>query len=202
MNSDYTVPIIQGTPVPPAGGQQYQQYNKEPYGEPYGEPTGVFNQQETTINFGNPGIQQHQQQPNQFRDPIWAIAFLVHLAGMLFLIFANIANAEGGGGGDAASYTGIYTLIAIAAAVSIGFSTGSIALMTRYPTEMVKAGLIFSVVLMGAVALSLILAGGMFGIIFGIFMFGITIYYVKIVWQRIPFAASEYLLLLFVPCME
>jgi len=189
MNSDYTVPIIQGTPVPPAGGQQYQQYNKEPYGEPYGEPTGVFNQQETTISFGNPGIQQHQQQPNQFRDPIWAIAFLVHLAGMLFLIFANIANAEGGGGGDAASYTGIYTLIAIAAAVSIGFSTGSIALMTRYPTEMVKAGLIFSVVLMGAVALSLILAGGMFGIIFGIFMFGITIYYVKIVWQRIPFAA-------------
>ncbi len=194
MSSDYSIPIIQGTPVPPPGGQQYQQYAKQSY-EPtsagYSNNAGVsYTNQDATISFGNPV--QHQQQSNQFRDVIWAILFLGHLAVMFFLISANLAN--GGEGGDAAagSFSGIYTLIAISAAVSIGFSTVSIALMTRFPTEMVKAGLIFSVALMGAVALSLILAGGLFGALFGVFMFAITAYYVKIVWQRIPFAASEY----------
>lgn len=191
MNSDYSIPIIRGTPVPPPGGQQYQPYAKSSY-----EPTSAgysnntsYNDQDATINFDNPIQHQQQQQPNQFKDAIWAIAFLAHLAGILFLISVNLAN--GGNGGDAAagSYSGIYTLIAIAAAVAIGFSTASIALMTRYPTEMVKAGLIFSVGLMGVIALSMILAGGLFGAIFGVFMFAITIYYVKIVWEKIPFAA-------------
>lgn len=185
MNSDYSIPIIQGTPVPAPGGQPY---NKNSYNEP---TTASFqNNQEatTTINFDNHAA---QQQPNQFQDVIWAVFFVLHLAGMIFLISMNLANGDNGGEGAAAagSFTGVYALIAIAVLVSVGFSTASIALMMRYPTEMVKAGLIFSVFLVGAMALSLVLAGGLFGALFGIFIFAITAYYVKIVWPRIPFAA-------------
>jgi hypothetical protein len=183
MNSDYSIPIIQGTPVAHPGGQQ--QYSKNSY-----EPTSNSFQNDPEVNFSNAGqFQQHQQQPNQFQDAIWAVAFVLHLAGMIFLISTNIAGGEGGGDVAAGSYTGLYALIAIAVAVSVGLSTAAIALMMRYPTEMVKAGLVFSVILMGVVALVLLLMGGLFGALIGIFIFAITAYYVKLVWSRIPFAA-------------
>jgi len=183
MNSEYSIPIIQGTPVPGPGGQ--------PYGKNSYEPTTAAYVDQETAHFGNDfAPQPQQQQPNQYRDVVWAIAFVIHLAGMFFLISMNLANADGGDAGVAAgSFTGIYILIAIAAVVSVGFSTGSIALMMRYPTEMVKAGLIFSVVLTGIMAVVLILMGGLFGILIGIFFFVVTAYYVRVVWPRIPFAA-------------
>lgn len=183
MNSDYSIPIIQGTPVAHPGGQQ--QYSKTSY-----EPTSASFQNDPEANFSNTGqFQQHQQQPNQFQDAIWAVVFVLHLAGMIFLISANIAGDEDGVDVAAGSYTGLYALIAIAVAVSVGLSTAAIALMMRYPTEMVKAGLVFSVILMGVVALVLLLMGGLFGALIGIFIFAVTAYYVKLVWSRIPFAA-------------
>jgi len=48
---------------------------------------------------------------------------------------------------------------------------------------------VFSVILMGVVALVLLLMGGLFGALIGIFIFAVTAYYVKLVWSRIPFAA-------------
>ena len=63
--------------------------------------------------------------------------------------------------------------------------------MMRYPTEMIKLGLVTSAVLMGVMALSFILSGSLFGGIIGLLFFGITIYYVKLVWSRVAFAAGE-----------
>ena len=183
MNSDYAIPIVQGTAVPSS-----QPYVKNSY-EPTATATGYT---EETTTFGNDFSpqQQQQQQPNQFQDVIWAIAFVIHLVGMIGLISVNIANADGGNNA-AGSFTGVYTLIGIAVASSVGIATGSVALMMRYPTEMVKAGLFFSVFLTGAMALMLILAGGLFGALVGVFFFVITICYARSVWPRIPFAAGE-----------
>ena len=180
MNSDYSVPIIQGTPVPAS-----QPYVKNSY-----EPTAVGYTEETTA-FGNDfSPQQQQQQPNQFQDVVWAVAFVLHLVGMIGVISANIANADGGNAA-AGSFAGVYTLIGIAVVSSVGISTGSIALMMRYPTEMVKAGLFFSVFLTGAMAILLILYGEVFGALFGVFFFVLTVVYARMVWPRIPFAAGE-----------
>lgn len=200
MNSEYSIPIVQGTPVP---ASESQQYNRTSYGPTTANlpnnSEGVFNDQEATaINFNHYGQpqQQHQQhqQPNQFKDVIWAVAFVLHLGAMLFVISMNIANGGDGDGGDAAvgSYTGFYILIAIAVVVSGGLSSASIALMMKYPTEMVKAGLVSSAFFVGAMALMSFFSGSIVVALFGFFFFAITLYYIKIVWRRIPFAASEY----------
>jgi len=196
MNSEYSIPIVQGTAVP---ASESQQYNKSSYG-----PTtatlpnnrdGVFNDEEaTTINFNHYGQpqqqQQQQQQPNQFKDVIWAVAFVLHLGAMLFVISMNIANGDGGGGAAAAgSYTGIYILVAIAVVVSGGLSSASIALMMKYPTEMVKAGLVSSGFLVGAMAIMSLMSGSIFVTVISFLFFAATLYYIKVIWRRIPFAA-------------
>jgi len=184
MSSDYSIPIVQGTAVPAPGNQQY---NRTSY-EPTATSGGVYHTQEGAnfSNYGQP--QQHQQQPNQFRDVIWAVAFVLHLGAMLFVISANIANGDGGG--DAAgSYTGIYTLVGIAVVASIGISSAAIVLMMRYPEAMVKAGLVFSAILVGAMSLMFVLSGSLFAALMGLFFFGITVCYLTRVWSRIPFAA-------------
>ena len=195
MNSEYSIPIVQGTAVP---ASESQQYNKSSYG-----PTtatlpnnreGVFNDQEATaINFTRYGqSQQQQQQPNQFKDVIWAVAFVLHLGAMLFVISTNIANGDGGGDASSGSYTGVYILVAIAVVISGGLASASIALMMKYPEEMVKAGLVSSGFLVGAIAIMSLMSGSMFAAIISFFFFAITLCYIKTIWRRIPFAASEY----------
>jgi hypothetical protein len=187
MSSDYSIPIVQGTAVPAPGNQQY---NRTSY-EPTATSVGVYHTQEGAnfSNYGQP--QQHQQQPNQFRDVIWAVAFVLHLGAMLFVISANIANGDGGGDG-AGSYTGIYALVGIAVVASIGISSAAIVLMMRYPEAMVKAGLVFSAILVGAMSLMFVLSGSLAAALMGLFFFGITVCYLTRVWSRIPFAAGEY----------
>jgi len=183
MDSNYTTPIVvQGTPV----ASPENHYSKLSYNNPVSEPGG-FDNEPTTINFNNEG-QAQQQQPEQFRDVVWAVAFVVHLVAMLVVISMNISNGEDAAAG---SFSGIYVLVAIAAVVSIGFSSASIALMMRYPTEMIKLGLVTSAVLMGVMALSFILSGSLFAGIIGLLFFFITLYYVKLVWSRVAFAAGE-----------
>lgn len=179
MNSDYSVPIVQGTAV---SGPRSKHDNQGSY------------QEATVVNFGdevNVQPQQHVQQPNQFRDVFWALAFVLHLGVMLFVISTNIAVGGDGENGAAGASKGIISLALIAVIASISLSSVSFILMMRYPTEMVKAGLVSSVFLVGAITVMLFLSGSVFGAIIGLFMFGITIYYIKIVWSRIPFAAAN-----------
>jgi len=188
MTSNYSLPIVQGTVVPAPENQQYSKTSYNPTTVILSNDNGgVFNSQD---HFNNEGqSQQHQQQSNQFRDVIFAVAFVLHLGVMLFVIPMSIAN--GGGNGDAAagSYKGIYALVVVAAVFSIGLSSASIALMMRFPTEMVKAGIISSTALMGVLALVFVLSGNLFAAAIGLVFFAMTLCYVKAVWCRIPFAA-------------
>lgn len=189
MNSSYSVPIVQGTAVAP-GNDPYRKNSYEPTTASF---TDNNYHDATTTHFNDEGRpQQHQQQPNQFRDVIFAVAFVLHLGTMLFLITMNVGNGDGGNAAaDAVSFKGLYALVAIAVVVSIALASASIALMMRYPTEMVKAGLVSSAALAGLVALMFVLSGSLFAALIGIFFFGITVYYVKLVWNRIPFAATN-----------
>jgi len=178
MNSEYTAPIVQGTLVP-----EDDRYGKTSYSH-------SANQFSDEGGYHQP-VRQHEQQPNQFRDVIWAVAFVAHLVAMLAMISVNIAAGGDGGDDDAHSYGGVTTLATVSAVTSIGLSSTTIGLMMRYPTEMLKAGLIFSVILVGMMAVMSIATGSIFAILVGVFFFAVTVYYVKIVWKRIPFAASN-----------
>merc|ERR1719343_1670568 len=110
---------------------------------------------------------------------------------MIVVISTKIAMKGDGGNDAAGSYNGIFRLAVIAVVVSISLSSVSIALMMRYPTEMVKTGLISSAFLVGAMAVMFFLSGSGFAALLGLFIFCVTIYYIKIVWSRIPFAAAN-----------
>ena len=189
MNSDYSIPIVQGTAVP---SPRSKHDNKASYSSTpeYQEATVVNFNDEENVQPQQP----HAQQPNQFRDFAFAVAFVLHLGAMIFVISMNLeAGEDGEGAGDA---QGIVNLGILSVFVSIGLTAVSIVFMMRYPTEMVKAGLIFSAILVGAMAVMFFMSGSLFAAVIGLLMFGITIYYVKIVWARIPFAAGKFRVLI------
>ena len=189
MNSDYSVPIVQGTAVPAPDSRPYDGSHAKSH---YGAPTDNFQNEGTTINFDSHF--QQQQQPTQFRDVFWAFAFVAHIGVMSVLISMNIA-ANGGGGdngdGFSGSYGGIFFLVAATGLAALGLSSLTIVLMMKFPTAMVKAGLVFSSLLAGVMAVAMILSGEMFAILMGVFFFAVTACYVVAVWKRIPYAAGE-----------
>lgn len=128
-------------------GQQQQQQQEEPLVNPS-------------------GYQQHhqqQQQPKEFKDVIWAVAFIAHFIVMCVIIGLGIAagRSNNGGGGDATfgTYSGVIFVVGTTAVASIAISSVTLSLMMRYTTEMVKAALIFTVLMSGALAVLGFLSG-------------------------------------------
>jgi len=211
MNSNYTGPIIQGTAVPAPGsipsnnnnnnyGNPKETYHASTAGETYYNDTGGYSASASAVPFAEQySHHQQQQQPNQFRDVFWAIAFLIHLGVMIVLISTNLAGQNGndnggddnGGGAGVDAYGGTIVFVALSVLVSMGLSTSTISLMMKFPAGMVKLGLIFSAFVSGVFALLLLSSGSGLGMILGIFFFAITVCYVCSVWNRIPYAAGE-----------
>lgn len=212
MNSNYTGPIIQGTAVPAPGsipsnnnnnnnyGNPKETYHASTAGETYYNDTGGYSASASAVPFGEQYSHHHQQQqPNQFRDVFWAIAFLIHLGVMIVLISTNLAGQNGndnggddnGGGAGVDAYGGTIVFVALSVLVSMGLSTSTISLMMKFPAGMVKLGLIFSAFVSGVFALLLLSSGSGLGMILGIFFFAITVCYVCSVWNRIPYAAAN-----------
>lgn len=145
------IPIVQGhavneknSYVAAGNGGDYDSYGQE-------------HQQQQGPFLGPDGHQQ-QQQPKQFKDVIWAVAFVVHLIVMFVVIGMGVASG-GGGGASAGTYGGVAFVIGTTAAASIVVSTAALSLMMRYATEMVKAALVFTVVMSLLVAVLGFLAG-------------------------------------------
>jgi hypothetical protein len=148
-----TIPIVQGHAV--NDGIPYMAAND-----------GVkddmnYGHQQQEQSFINPsGQQQHQQQqPRKFKDAIWAVAFIAHLVVMCVVIGLGIGAGGGGGGATLGAYHGVVFVVATTAIASIAVSTATLSLMMRYTTEMVKAALIFTVLLSLLVAVLGFLAG-------------------------------------------
>lgn len=205
MNSDYTIPIVQGTAVPAPGSQFHSQsqnqgqyeYDKAPY----------LNATTTTTNSAYYGgettampVGRHEQQPNEYRDVPWAVAFVVHLGVVAFLIIASLGDDSNDGNNDNndnnaamefGSYGGPVVFVLLTVLISLGLSTSTIFLMMKYPVAMVKLGLVFSIALAALFALLTLVSGEMMTTLLGIFFFAITICYTCSVWHRIPYAAAN-----------
>lgn len=142
-----------------------------------------------TITFDVNGRPQ-QQQPNQFNDVPWGLAFLAHIAVICVVISMNIVK-DGGFGQEINSSAGILPLVCIAALVSMGLSSTTIVLMMKYPTESVRVALVFSGVLVCCLMVMSFFSGDVVVIIMPTFLFVLTVWYIYRVWNRIPFAAAN-----------
>jgi len=184
MNTNGSIPIVQGMVVSDdqfSGNNKHSSYTAT---NPHGE--NLINEQ-NTIHL-NSNSQQQSQQPKQFKDVIWAIAFIIHLGGMFVLVSMNISNGDGVNIDD---FNGLFFMVGFTALVSVAISSLTISLMMKYPTEMIKTALIFSTILLLVMAISGFMMGSAFFGVVSLVIFAFTICYVKAVWSRIPFAASN-----------
>lgn len=124
---------------------------------------------------------ENQQQQKQFQDVSWAFLFVAHLVAIVTIIMLNISSYEGGGGSN---YNGVIWMVGFLAVLSIGISCASLGFMMRYPTELVKSALIFSVGMSGAMAVLGFMTGQVWVGLFGLLSLAIGVCYAKAVWQR------------------
>ncbi|KAL7530016.1 hypothetical protein ACHAXR_003274 [Thalassiosira sp. AJA248-18] len=81
-------------------------------------------------------------------------------------------------------------LLGISALIALVISTGALSFMIRHAESLIRFALLFNIAATAVFAIgSLFLSP--FAAIWGLFLFGLTVYYAYIVWGRIPFAACN-----------
>jgi hypothetical protein len=183
------IPIVQGTAVPSGDGDMTQQAIYTNHNTPYMATNDGHSTPFMATNDGNVTEFKAEVQPKQFRDVPWAVLFWLHLAAMIVIIAMNMSAMEDGG--DFSAYNGVIWMVGVTAVASIGIGSFSMGLMMRYPTELVKVSLVFSVLMSLLVGILGFMAGQMLMGGLGLVMFFIGICYAKMVWPRIPFAAAN-----------
>jgi hypothetical protein len=167
------VPVVQGTAVP-GEEPKYTSPNEDYSGDEFAP---------ISAQGGRP-----DQQPSAYRDVIWAVAFYAHLVAMITIISLNMQN---GGFEEGGAYSGILKLVGILSLSTITLGSATLQFMMKFPTELVKASLIMTVALSGAIAVLGLLSGQVFAGVLGIIFFAIGVCYARAVWPRIPFAAAN-----------
>ena len=185
------VPIVQGVAVPDGGNDvnaQYHQPNHDnaPYVASEGGGVGA-----TYNTFAD----KPEQQPKEWKDTVWAIAFYAHLVVMISVIVSTgnlsaISAGDDGQGGDT-NYDGLVWLVGLCAVASIGISSCCLSLMMKNAEFLVKASLIFSVAFSGLIGVLGLMSGNTLAGIFCLVMFAVGICYAYAVWPRIPFVAAN-----------
>lgn len=193
-----TVPVVQGTAVSPGGGyapptQQYQHHSASPNTPYVSTGDGTFN----TFQSQNNALNQQggAQDDGRYRDPVWAVAFIVHLVVMIAIIVINMTSSlaydNGHASNLASSYTGMLWLAFVSAVVAVAVASFSLGFMMKHATVLVKISLYFSVAMSGFIGILGLLSGQVYMAVMGLIMFAVGICYAWVVWSRIPFAAAN-----------
>jgi hypothetical protein len=147
----------------------------------------------TAVPSGNATYNMEQnQQPASTgcNDPIFAILFYGNLAAILAVAAlygpSAFETTTGAGGGD---YSGYIYAVLVTGVISFIFSGLGLAFLMQYPALMIKAGLIFVVVMSLVWCVMAFLSGSIFAGVIGLVFFLIGLCYARAVWSRIPFAA-------------
>ena len=160
------VPIIDGTSVP---SSDYK----------YAAPTDAYDQDGSLVSL------RAEEQPRQYRDLVWAVAFVVHLVVMTVLIMLNGGNNAG------VSYNGVYVLVGTTAVSTMALGGATLQFMMKFPEPLVKTSLLATVGLSGVFSILGFLAGSALQGVLGLVFFAIGVCYARTVWPRIPFAAAN-----------
>ena len=144
------------------------------------------------------GMEMEQERPYEHTPPTRQTKCQdVMFAPLFYLAIAAIAIVAGIFGGDALAsstnpfsdqYDGYIYSSLVAICVGLVLSAGGLQVMMMIPQIMIKAALIFSVVMAGLVAFWAFSSGSFFFAILALFFFAITCCYAYFVWSRIPFA--------------
>jgi len=169
--------VVQGTPVVVQGQAVSTQQSTQQYST---------QSQVVDGNWEGKG----EKQATRCRDPIFAFLLYANLAAIIAVAVALGQDAFQGFtvGGDYLPY--MYAIL-ICSGFALVFSFLMYLVMMRFPETLVKAALIFVVVLSLVWCILTFIAGSFIAGIFGAVFFFIGLCYARAVWSRIPFASCN-----------
>lgn len=152
--------------------------------------TAVSAPQQTPVSYGGADVQQtSNQQPSKTgcNDPIFGILFYINIAAIIGVVAVyGIPAME-----SSQNYqTYVYAALVFGCASFVASFVGLLLLMAC-PALMIKAGLIFSVVIMIVFTILAFMNASYFMGVISLLFLAITFCYVRAVWSRIPFAATN-----------
>jgi hypothetical protein len=133
------------------------------------------------------GNSEHEEKKTSgCRDPIFVFLFYGNLAAMIAVAAIYGPSAFD----DAATYNyeGYVMAVIIVALISLIFSGLGLLILMRFPETIIKASLIFVVVLSLVWCVVSFLAGSIGSAILGLVFFALGVCYARMAWPRIPFA--------------
>mmetsp|Transcript_1973 Transcript_1973/g.4265 ORF Transcript_1973/g.4265 Transcript_1973/m.4265 type:complete len:507 (-) Transcript_1973:555-2075(-) len=189
--------VIQGNIV--SGYNQMGNSGGERNGNQYNQQQQQYgNVQPFTAQAGNGSNVKGERQGPAFRDVCWAILFVVHLifvlgfAGVFGPAAITAANNGGAGVGSYSSGFGavIYNCL-LSAMSAFVISAFSLFYAIKCARSVVASGLIFQCIMSFILMLITFASGNILMGVFGLVMFGVSIWYTYAVWNRIPFASAN-----------
>jgi hypothetical protein len=158
--------VIQGTPV------------EAPFGDSP-QPTNLSNQQPGQSN-------DDEAAKSGCKDPIFAGLFYINLIAILAV--AAVYGPAAFEDTASATYGGYLAAVVVTAVISLLASGIGLLAMMKWPETIIKASLIFVVVMSLVFCIMSFLSGSLIGGIIGLVFFAIGVCYARAVWSRIPFA--------------
>jgi hypothetical protein len=149
----------------------------------------------------NPGTTNFSNQPSQpsndddeaaktgCKDPFFALLFYINL----FAIVA-VATVYGPAAFEdtaTVTYGGYIAAVVVTAIISLLASGIGMLAMMKWPETLIKASLIFVVVMSLVYCIFMFIIGSLIGGIIGLVFFAIGVCYARAVWSRIPFATCN-----------
>lgn len=176
------IPIVEGVAVEdqrPISSYGYQQAPKTDYVTAGGGGDGPIS--------GHVAEMQQVAGPRRYQDVFWALLFVGHLIAVMVAIAFGLSSVDLQSG----PYGSVIYLVVVSGVAAVGLSTLALSFMMRNAELLVQMALIFSVLTSLAIGIVGFMTQQTFMGVVGILSFAIGICYAKLVWHRIPFAASN-----------
>ncbi|CAJ1931802.1 unnamed protein product [Cylindrotheca closterium] len=127
------------------------------------------------------------------KDPIFAVLLYVNVAAIIGIAatMGKDALTSASDGGSIYDYSGFIYAGVVISLVSLVFAGFALLIVMKFPETVIKISLIFVTILAGIWAVMAFLSGSIIGGVVGLLFFGISVWYAKAVWSRIPFAACN-----------
>ena len=171
--------VVQGTPVVVAS---------TPYNPGYAT-TGLETSAAPTTNNDFQGKKQ-----SSCNDPLFVLLFYAALVAILAVagLYGPAALEETtDNGAQPVEYTGYVILTVLCVGISFFGAGAGMALLFCIPQFLIKAALIFTVIMSGVLMVMSFLSGSVLGGVIGVVFFALTCCYARAVWSRIPFATAN-----------
>jgi hypothetical protein len=178
-----TIPIVQGVAVSSAPTTSYSSYHGVSGSDPFSKSGGHPSDGEILVL--------EERRTRKFQDVGWAIAFYLHLAAMLVVLFAGLAARSGGDSAQGGSHASIIWLVTVCGIAGIVMASLALSFMFRNADILVKIALVFSVATSLAMGIFGFVIGSILLGVIGMLNFAIGICYARLVWNRLAFAAAN-----------